>query len=454
MNTPNLNLPATNTPEKNIFSVSQLNRRAKQLLETHLPLIWVSGEISNLAKPSSGHWYFTLKDDRAQVRCAMFKNANQRLRWQPESGNQVLIRARVSLYEGRGEYQLIAEHMEDSGAGALQQAYEALKLKLQQEGLFDEATKQALPLFPTHIGVITSPTGAAIRDILSVLERRYPIAPVTIIPVAVQGANAAAEMVQALSMASNFKPFDLLIIGRGGGSIEDLWAFNDETLARTIAHSPIPIISAVGHEVDFTICDFVADVRAPTPSSSAEIATPDLAEWEQALDVWRLQLIKHQQLQLKQKQKQLVFLQKRLRHPGEQIKHQKQLIQQYQKSFVRSMAVILNDCNKELSSYKNRYLQQQPRKPIQRHQDSLKKLNKRIIKALNSQLSIKRQQIVTKAHLLNAVNPLDILARGYSVVTDTQGDILKNTQDINIGDELMTQLGEGSFVSKVIKIDS
>lgn len=232
-------------PEKKIFSVSQLNRQAKQLLETHLPLIWVSGEISNLAKPSSGHWYFSLKDDRAQVRCAMFKNANQRLRWQPESGKQVLIRARVSLYEGRGEYQLIVEHMEDSGAGALQQAYEALKLKLQHEGLFDEHKKQELPLFPNHIGVITSATGAAIRDILSVLARRYPIAPVTIIPVAVQGETAAPEMIQALSKAQQFGQFDLLIIGRGGGSIEDLWAFNSEALARALDACPIPILSLI-----------------------------------------------------------------------------------------------------------------------------------------------------------------------------------------------------------------
>lgn len=440
-------------PEKKIFSVSQLNRQAKQLLETHLPLIWVSGEISNLAKPSSGHWYFSLKDDRAQVRCAMFKNANQRLRWQPESGKQVLIRARVSLYEGRGEYQLIVEHMEDSGAGALQQAYEALKLKLQHEGLFDEHKKQELPLFPNHIGVITSATGAAIRDILSVLARRYPIAPVTIIPVAVQGETAAPEMIQALSKAQQFGQFDLLIIGRGGGSIEDLWAFNNEALARALDACPIPIISAVGHEVDFTICDFVADVRAPTPSASAEIATPDLEEWQQALDVWRLQLIKRQQSQLQQKQKQLVFLQKRLRHPGERIQHQQQSLKQYQKSLYRAMSVLLKNLEQSLSQHKQRCLQQHPQKQIAHCCERLNQLTQRYQKAIQTQLNFKQQQLSTKAQLLNAVNPLDILARGYSIAKKTDGDILRSSDQLDIGEEVHTRLAQGSFTSKVLKID-
>ncbi|MGH1438738.1 MAG: exodeoxyribonuclease VII large subunit [Cellvibrionaceae bacterium] len=440
-------------PEKNVFSVSQLNRRAKQLLETHLPLIWVSGEISNLAKPSSGHWYFSLKDDRAQVRCAMFKNANQRLRWQPESGKQVLIRARVSLYEGRGEYQLIAEHMEDSGAGALQQAYEALKLKLQSEGLFDESAKQELPLFPSHIGVITSPTGAAVRDILSVLKRRYPIAPVTILPVAVQGENAVPEMLQALKNAEHFQQFDLLIIGRGGGSIEDLWAFNNEALARAISDCPIPTVSAVGHEVDFTICDFVSDVRAPTPSASAEIATPDLDEWEQALDGWQLQLIKRQQSQLQQKQKQLLFLKKRLRHPGERLQHKQKQIADYQKNLTRNSQRKLNELKQSLHGYQRRLLQQHPNKQIQQHNERLRQGKKRFQKAIDMQLSSKKHQLTAKAQLLNAVNPLDILARGYSIAKDSDDQILKNTSTTKIGDELHTHLAEGRLTSKITHID-
>ncbi len=304
-----------NTQEKNILSVSQLNRRAKQLLETHIPLIWVSGELSNFAKPGSGHWYFSLKDERAQIRCAMFKQANSRLRWQPTAGMHVLVRARVSLYEGRGDYQLIVEHMEEAGAGALMQAFEDLKAKLQKEGLFDESQKQALPRFPQHIGIITSPTGAAVRDILAVIQRRYPIVNSTIIPVAVQGTGAAKGIVGAIKKAIEFAKFDALILTRGGGSIEDLWAFNDEALARAINACPIPIISAVGHEVDFTIADFVADIRAPTPSVGAEIITPDINEWLQTLDDVQRQLIRHQRRLIQQKLQQLAFLQRRLRHP-------------------------------------------------------------------------------------------------------------------------------------------
>lgn len=444
---------AQTLPEKNIYSVSQLNRRAKQLLETHLPLIWVSGEISNLAKPSSGHWYLSLKDDRAQVRCAMFKNANQRLRWQPESGKQVLVRARVSLYEGRGEYQLIIEHMEDSGAGALQQAYEALKLKLQHEGLFDESRKQELPLFPSHIGVITSPTGAAIRDILSVLERRYPIAPVTILPVAVQGENAVPEMLQALKNAEHFQQFDLLIMGRGGGSIEDLWAFNNEALARAISDCPIPIISAVGHEVDFTICDFVSDVRAPTPSASAEIATPDLDEWKQALDGWRLRLIKRQQSQLQLKQKQLLFLKKRLRHPREELHYKQDQMVNHQKNLIRNITLTMNDFSQSLATYHDRFLQQHPNKQIRRYKEQLKQLSNRFQKAVDHQLLAKKQQLSAKVQLLNAVNPLDILARGYSIAKNTQGEVMKNTKKVKVGDELHTLLADGQLTSTIIHIE-
>src|SRR5690606_31569338 len=246
--------------------VSQLNRRAKQLLETHLPLLWVEGELSNVSQPSSGHWYFTLKDDQAQVRCAMFRNRNMLVRFKPQQGQQVLLRARVSLYEGRGDYQLIAEHMEEAGAGALQRAYEELKQKLAAEGLFSDDLKQPLPSLPRHIGVITSPTGAAIRDILHVLARRFPAIPVTVLPVAVQGKEAAPQIVKAIQLANRADLFDVLILARGGGSLEDLWPFNEEVVARAIHASKLPIVSAVGHEVDFTIADFVADLRAPTPS--------------------------------------------------------------------------------------------------------------------------------------------------------------------------------------------
>ncbi len=438
--------------EKTIFSVSQLNRRAKQLLETHLPLIWVSGELSNLAQPGSGHWYFSLKDDRAQVKCAMFKNANQRLRWRPEAGKQVLIRARVSLYEGRGDYQLIVEHMEESGAGALQQAYEALKLKLHQEGLFDEANKQELPLFPKHIGIITSPTGAAIRDILTVLQRRYPISPVTVIPVAVQGEKAAPEMVAAIQKAQQFGQFDALIIGRGGGSIEDLWAFNSEELARTIAASQTPIISAVGHEVDFTICDLVADMRAPTPSASAEIATPDLEEWEQALDVWQQQLIRRQHSLFRQKHQQLQFLQKRLRHPGERIRQQQQQLQHLERSLIRSIKLQLSKKQQQLDLQHQRHYHQHPRTSLMRLREKLIQLHRRYQQAIKHSLNNKHQQLASTAQLLQAVSPLEILGRGYSIASDKSGSILRDTTGLNTGDVVSTRLAKGSFTSTITKI--
>ncbi len=442
------------TQEKNILSVSQLNRRAKQLLETHLPLIWVSGEISNFARPASGHWYFSLKDERAQIRCAMFKQANSRLRWQPSSGEHVLVRARVSLYEGRGDYQLIVEHMEQAGAGALQQAFEDLKYKLQQEGLFDEANKQTLPQFPKHIGIITSPTGAAVRDILSVIQRRYPIVNTSIIPVPVQGEGAAIEIIKGIKKAINFSGFDLLILSRGGGSIEDLWAFNNETLARAIYACPIPVVSAVGHEIDFTITDFVADVRAPTPSVSAEISTPDLNEWLQTVDFLQEQLITHQHRVIQQKQQELAFLTKRLRHPNEQIRNQKQQLEKIEKALLNTMNAIVTSHTKDLASVTKRLKLQHPDKKIQIFAEKLNQLNAQSRRALLQILQSKKQALSASAQVLNAVNPLTVLARGYSITTGANGSVVRSADEVTIGDEVSTRLSKGNITSRVTEIDS
>jgi exodeoxyribonuclease VII large subunit len=281
-------MPTTNSrpPQKkrDTLSISQLNRQAKRLLEGNFPSVWVEGEIASLAQPSSGHWYFSLKDNSAQVRCAMFRASNSRLRFQVEAGQQVMARAKLSLYEARGDYQLIVEHMEPAGDGALAKAFEALKNKLQQEGLFAPENKKLLPTISRHIAVITSPTGAAIHDILTVLSRRFPATKVTIIPTAVQGKTAATEIASALNKANELAAedkrfdFDVTLCGRGGGSMEDLWAFNEEVVARAIYNSDLPVISAVGHEVDFTIADFVADERAATPSAAAELLSPDSSE--------------------------------------------------------------------------------------------------------------------------------------------------------------------------------
>jgi len=266
------------SPSPPVVTVSELNRYAKQLLEKNIPLMWIAGEISNLTRATSGHWYFTLKDDSAQVRCAMFRHKNQYLDWRPENGMQVEVRALVTLYEQRGEFQLSVENLRRSGLGALYEAFEKLKARLSAEGLFDDARKKPLPLFPRQIGVITSPAAAALRDVLTTLRRRMPGIPVVLYPTPVQGEGAGAKVADALRSAALRSECDVLILCRGGGSIEDLWAFNEESVARAVADSPIPVVCGVGHETDFTIADFVADRRAPTPTAAAEMASPDRLE--------------------------------------------------------------------------------------------------------------------------------------------------------------------------------
>ena len=264
-----------NINNRQIFSVSELNRTVRQLLENSLTLLWVEGEISNFARPGSGHWYMTLKDEKSQVRCAMFKGSNMRVSFEPANGMSVLVRCKAGIYEGRGEYQLVIEHMEEAGFGALQRQFEQLKASLSKEGLFDSSHKREIPSSIHHAGIVTSPTGAAIKDILSVLRRRFPSIAVTIYPTAVQGEQAQSQIVEAITNANDDNRCDVLIVGRGGGSLEDLWSFNEESVARSIHNSRIPIVSAVGHEIDFTIADFVADLRAPTPSAAAELISPD-----------------------------------------------------------------------------------------------------------------------------------------------------------------------------------
>lgn len=437
------------TTEKNILSVSQLNRRAKQLLETHLPLIWVSGEISNLAMPASGHWYFSLKDQQAQVRCAMFRNANNRLKWTPESGQQVLLRARVSLYEGRGEYQLIVEHMDIAGAGVLQQQYEALKAKLEQEGLFDADRKQELPLFPKHIGLITSPTGAAVHDILSILERRYPIAPVTIFPTSVQGETAAQEMISALELAQQSDRCDVLIIGRGGGSIEDLWSFNDEGLVRAISACELPIISAVGHEVDFTLADFVADERAPTPSASAEIICPDISEWMLWLDDCLERLEASIDSTFIQKQRQLTALSQRIRHPGERIANQQQQLDHLRQMLVLATEQKTTKAEQTFQQLKLRLQQNHPEYQLSKYQQTLQNLQEKLHKTIEIFTANKQQQLQHNAKMLNAVSPLAILDRGYSLSSSTDGKLIKSCNDVDIDDQIITKTSHGSIISVV-----
>ncbi|UTF60855.1 exodeoxyribonuclease VII large subunit [Gilvimarinus sp. DA14] len=444
------NLPA----EREILSVSRLNWISRQLLETHLPLIWVEGEISNFAQPSSGHWYFTLKDDKAQVRCAMFRGRNQQVRFAVKSGQQVLLRARVSIYEGRGDYQLIAEHMEEAGLGALQRAFEALKHKLANEGLFAPERKLPLPPQAHHIGVITSATGAAVRDVLAVIRRRYPSQKVTLLPVPVQGESAAPAIIRALQLAERSGLFDLLILTRGGGSIEDLWAFNDEALARQIAACPIALISAVGHETDFTIADFVADHRAPTPSAAAEMAVPDIREHLNALKQRELALGKAIANQLAQQHSRLNALQKRLRHPGESLRHQSQRLDQLEIRLTRCMQQRLANCAQQFTDLQRRRQNQNPQARLTQAQNNLHTLRQRLEQNMHRQLGQWQQQLHEKARVLDSVSPLATLNRGFAVVRDEQGQVVRSASDLRPKQQLNTTLGTGEFTCEVIATSS
>ncbi|WP_024459872.1 exodeoxyribonuclease VII large subunit [Marinimicrobium sp. LS-A18] len=442
------NDPST-TSERPIFSVSQLNRRAKQLLETHLPLIWVEGEISNFARPSSGHWYFTLKDDQAQVRCAMFRGRNQQVRFNPQQGQQVLLRARVSLYENRGDYQLIAEHMEEAGAGALQRAFEALKHKLAQEGLFDPARKRPIPALPRHIGVITSASGAAVRDILTVLQRRFPSIPVTLVPVPVQGKEAAPAIVEALSLANRSGLFDVLILGRGGGSLEDLWPFNEEVVARAIAASDLPVVSAVGHEVDVTIADFVADLRAPTPSAAAELVVPDASEWLVRFRSYEQRLTQLTRRRLQAEQQHLQHLSKRLRHPGERLQQQSQRLDSLELRLRRVMQQRLGQARQRLDNLAARQKAQRPEPQLRQWQTRIEQLRQRLNRQMQQTLKQQRQRLSEAGRLLHGVSPLNTLERGYAIVHNDAGEVIRDAAQVKPGERIRTRVAAGEILSRV-----
>ena len=327
-----------------IYTVSELNTEARTLLEDNFFGVWIEGEISNFVAPGSGHWYFSLKDDNAQVRCALFKGSQRKINFTPKNGMQVLLRARVSLYEPRGDFQLIADFMEERGEGKLRRAFEALKKKLEAAGWFNEDIKKEIPEYPQCIGVITSSTGAAIRDILHVLKRRYPCVPIIIYPTLVQGDTAAPAIVKAIQTANTRNECDVLIVARGGGSLEDLWPFNEEVTAKAIFESKLPIISGVGHEIDFTIADFVADVRAPTPSAAAEIAVPDRMELLQSLRRQGIQLIRHIQQKMNAEKQQLVWVQKHLQqqHPRRQLAERMQQLDFSEARFIQLQNKIIN----------------------------------------------------------------------------------------------------------------
>lgn len=390
--------------QRDILTVSALNAKARQALTLGLGRVWVEAEISNFMRAASGHWYFSLKDDKAQVRAAMFKHQNGQTTFTPKNGLQVLVRAEVSLYEERGDYQLIVSYMEEAGHGALQRAFEALRLKLSQEGLFAAEHKKSLVPFPRTIGVITSPHGAAIRDILTTLKRRYPLASVIIYPCLVQGAEAPAQIVHALTLAEQRQECDVLIIGRGGGSLEDLWAFNDEKVVRTVFASSIPIVSGVGHEIDFSLCDFVADLRAPTPTAAAEYCTPDRVELKQRL--WK-----------------------------------------YQKRAQHAVLMILQMARKHLIWQQKRLTK--PRHLLIQCQQKLDHIQYRLHRALITILNEKQKKLLVQSQALHSMSPLATLERGYAVVFKNT-DVVRSASQLTLGDKIRVKLAEGEVQCEVI----
>jgi exodeoxyribonuclease VII large subunit len=442
--------------QRRVLTVSQLTSEVRRMLETAFSMAWIEGELSNLSRPASGHWYFTLKDERAQVRCAMFSNRNRNLRFRPTDGMHVVVRGRVSLYEPRGDFQVIAEAMEPAGEGALRAAFEALKLKLDQEGLFSEARKRPLPRMPKQIAVITSETGAALRDILAVLGRRCPATAVTLLPVAVQGRDAEAQINRAFARIASWESRlgprpDVVLLARGGGSLEDLWAFNLESVARSVAACNTPVVVGVGHETDVTIADFVADVRAPTPSAGAELIAPDLNDCLQQLLRGRRALQSQMQHRLRSCQHLLSNWTQRLVHPGRALQQQMQRIDDYERQLRRCMQRALDQRGSEFALQRVRLAQVHPERLISQARRDLAQASAALERGLAHRLERHRTSLVSLGRALNAVSPLDTLSRGYAILMHPPpqharwGTPITTVDDARSGERIVARLHDGEI---------
>jgi exodeoxyribonuclease VII large subunit len=437
--------------ERDVYTVSRLNKEVRLLLESGLPVLWLEGELSNFAAPASGHWYFSLKDAQAQVRCAMWKQRNSLLRFRPKDGMRVLARARVGLYEPRGEYQLLVEHLEEAGEGALKREFEKLKARLAEEGLFAAERKRPLPAVPRRIGVVTSPTGAAIHDILRVLRARFPAAGVLVYPTAVQGAAAVPEIVRAIEAASRRNECDVLIVARGGGSLEDLWCFNDERVARAIAGCRLPTISGVGHEVDVTIADFVADLRAPTPSAAALAAVPDKSTWLEALVQLEARFAASMGRAVRAKTLELAGLTQRLQvsHPGARLAQHTQRLDDLDLRLRSALRGNLLARQQRLETLSTRLWRENPRHRLEALCSRAAGLRQRLGSAIASSLSTLDQRLAIAARTLNAVSPLATLARGFAVVRRADGLLLRDAADAPPGTEIEASLAQGRLRATV-----
>lgn len=424
-----------------VLSVRELNFAAKQLIESGLPLLWVRGEISNFVSAASGHWYFSLKDEQAQVRCVMFRHKSQYLDWQPKSGAQVEVLALPSLYEARGEFQLTLEQMRPAGMGALYEAFEKLKRKLEVEGLFAESRKRALPAFPLQIGIVTSPQAAALRDVLTTLARRMPGLPVVLYPTTVQGVGSAQKIAQAIELANKRKECEVIILCRGGGSIEDLWAFNEEVVARAIAASNIPIICGVGHETDFTIADFVADQRAATPTAAAQAAAPEQQELELRIQQFEQRMTRATLRQLERAMQQLDYLQRRLIHPAQRTQQQLQHLGQLQQRLQSALTHTMQNQNWHLQTLQQRL--RLARLDISLHSNRYVEIGRRLKEAMLRAMERYDIRLVSAYQHLQHLDPQQVLARGYSMVRNERGAVVVDSATVALGERLQITFARG-----------
>jgi exodeoxyribonuclease VII large subunit len=438
--------------EKKIYSVSELNHQVRLLLEHQFDAMWIGGEISNFKHYPSGHMYFSLKDSQAQIRCVMFAGRNRHLAFTPKDGLQVVIKAKASLYEDRGDYQLLVDYMEEAGDGALKRAFELLKQKLSVEGLFDNKHKKGLPALPHCIGLVTSSKGAAVHDILTTLRRRFPAIPVIIYPTQVQGAEAPKDIVRAIQVANQRQECDVLIVGRGGGSLEDLQAFNTEVVARAIYSSNIPIISAVGHEVDVTIADFVADVRAATPTAAAELVSPDRQVLLADLLAIKKALTNETTAIIQQKMQEIDWLSKRLKHPGQRLNEYQIQLKQLQKLLAQALHHGLLTLSKNLAKLHADLIHHSPQTLITKQQHHLHVLLQQLQQAMQNQIHQQYNQLNVISAQLDSMSPLKTLSRGYSILLNPDDRIITSVHDAAIGNNVTARLVDGKLTCTVIDI--
>lgn len=448
----NDNLELDFSVERRVLSVSHLNREARQLIERGFGSIWVEGEISNLSRPSSGHLYWSLKDTQAQVRCAMFRQFNRALSFVPDNGQQVLVRARVSLYEARGEFQLIVEHMEEAGEGLLRRRFEELKRKLAAEGLFDEARKKPLPRLPLRIGVVTSPTGAALRDVLTALKRRFPATAVLIYPTSVQGAAAAREICAALKLADRRRDCDLLILTRGGGSLEDLWPFNEEAVARAISAVAIPIIVGVGHEIDFTIADFAADMRAPTPSQAAELAVPERSEFDSRLSSVAAHLKRIAIRRLSDEGRRVAVLVHRLSRaqPGVALRANQQRLDELEGRLTRGLKQLVTGFRLRVTAVADRVLKASPGLYVRATAERIQRADERLSRGMRDAIERLRIRASLAERGLRSLSPLGTLERGYAIASrQDDRSLITDAETVDRGTAIDIRLARGRLAATV-----